>query len=80
MKDASVEREHARPLISVVAPFYNEELVIDEFFPAVIDVLQATGMAWEIVCVDDGSRDSSLERLLGRGQDQPSGEGARVVA
>ena len=72
MKDASVERENVRPLISVVAPFYNEELVIDEFFPAVIDVLRATGLEWEIVCVDDGSRDSSLERLLAAARINPA--------
>lgn len=72
MKDASVERAQAHPLISVVAPFYNEELNIERFFPAVLDVLQTTGMAWEIVCVDDGSGDRTLEYLLAAAKAEPS--------
>lgn len=72
MKDASVERANARPLVSIVAPFYNEELVIDRFFPPVIDVLQTTGLEWEIVCVDDGSRDRTLDGLLAVARGNPS--------
>jgi len=72
LKDASVERANARPLVSIVAPFYNEELVIDRFFPPVIDVLQTTGLEWEIVCVDDGSRDRTLDGLLAVARGNPS--------
>jgi glycosyltransferase involved in cell wall biosynthesis len=66
-----VARAEARPLLSVVAPFYNEELVVERFFPAIIDVLQATGLAWEIVCVDDGSSDQTLEYLLAAAKTRP---------
>ena len=59
-------------LVSIVAPFYNEEMVIDRFFPAVIDVLQTTGLEWEIVCVDDGSRDRTLDGLLAVARGNPS--------
>jgi undecaprenyl-phosphate 4-deoxy-4-formamido-L-arabinose transferase len=52
-------------LISVVVPVYNEE----ENLPPLLDRLQAalrtTGMSFEIVFVDDGSRDGSLEVLKG---------------
>ena len=72
MKDVSVARANACPLVSIVVPFYNEEIVISQFFPAVIDVVQTTGLEWEIVCVDDGSRDRTLECLLAVARVNPS--------
>ena len=72
MNDASVDRTNTRPVISIVAPFYNEELLIDLFFRTVIDILEETEMEWEIVCGDDGSRDRTLERLLAGARANPS--------
>ncbi|SAL38896.1 glycosyltransferase family 2 protein [Caballeronia humi] len=52
-------------IISLVVPFYNEEDVIDEFFATVRPVLDAVPDSdYEIVCVNDGSRDLTLEKLL----------------
>ncbi len=51
-------------LVSVVAPVYNEEASIDEFYARVCSALD--GIPFEIVLVDDGSTDGSplrLERL-----------------
>ncbi len=51
-------------LLSVVAPVYNEEATIEEFYGRVCSAL--TGVSFELVLVDDGSTDSSavvLERL-----------------
>lgn len=72
MKDASVDRTNTRPVISLVAPFYNEEPLIDRFFKTVIEILQKTGLEWEIVCVDDGSSDRTLERLLAGARANPA--------
>jgi dolichol-phosphate mannosyltransferase len=47
--------------ISVVVPLFNEELVIDEMYRRLSLVLGQTGMDWEIVLVDDGSRDRTVE-------------------
>jgi glycosyltransferase involved in cell wall biosynthesis len=51
-------------MISLVAPFYNEELVVDKFFSRVIPILEKLGCPYEIVCVNDGSGDATLALLL----------------
>jgi dolichol-phosphate mannosyltransferase len=51
-------------LLSVVAPVFNEEATIDRFHARVCEALQ--GIPFELVLVDDGSRDGTalaLERL-----------------
>ncbi|MCW8949364.1 MAG: glycosyltransferase family 2 protein [Sedimenticola sp.] len=49
--------------ISLVAPFYNEEEGIEEFFTTVIPILEQAGDSFEIICVNDGSSDKTLELL-----------------
>lgn len=51
-------------MLSVVVPIYNEEENIPAFYEALAKVLDCIGEYCEIVFVNDGSRDSSLERLL----------------
>jgi glycosyltransferase involved in cell wall biosynthesis len=51
-------------MLSVVVPIYNEEENIKAFHGAVAAVMETTQEAWEIVYVNDGSRDSSLTLLL----------------
>jgi len=58
-------------MISVVVPIYNEEENIPAFHAAVATVMEKTGEDWEIVFVNDGSRDSSLTLLLGIQQRDP---------
>jgi glycosyltransferase involved in cell wall biosynthesis len=48
------------PSISVVAPAYNEQEVLEEFHRRVSAVLAGLGCAYEIVLVNDGSRDGTL--------------------
>ena len=53
------------PRLSLAVPFYNEREVIDHFFSSVVPALEAlSGMQFEIVCVNDGSRDTTLEQLI----------------
>ncbi len=49
----------ATQLISIVSPVYNEEAVLPELYRRIRDTMDATGEAWELVLVDDGSRDGS---------------------
>ncbi len=51
------------PTISVVAPAYNEQELIDEFVRRVRAAVQPTGVDFEIVLVDDGSRDGTFDRI-----------------
>ncbi|MDX2188142.1 MAG: glycosyltransferase family 2 protein [Opitutaceae bacterium] len=52
-----------KPLISIIVPCYNEE----ESLPLLIERLSAAAATWpgtyEVVCVDDGSRDRTWELL-----------------
>jgi glycosyltransferase involved in cell wall biosynthesis len=50
--------------ISVVIPVYNEEDNVAEGFREVTGVLASTGRPYEIIYVDDGSRDATVSRLL----------------
>ncbi|TAK66891.1 MAG: glycosyltransferase [Betaproteobacteria bacterium] len=63
-------------MISIVCPFYNEQELIGEFFGRLISVLNATGDEFEIICVNDGSRDNTLTGLLAAQSRYP---GVRVV-
>ena len=53
-----------RPTFSVVVPIWNEEQVIPELYRRVVQIMDATGESWELVCVNDGSHDRSLEMLV----------------
>jgi Glycosyl transferase family 2 len=52
-------RDH--PTVSVVAPVFNEEAILEELYRRVRDVLDGAGEDWELVMVNDGSRDRSPE-------------------
>jgi polyisoprenyl-phosphate glycosyltransferase len=62
--NASHYPEKASIELSLVVPIHNESAGLDEFFARVSPVLENLGCAYEIICVDDGSTDSSLDRLL----------------
>lgn len=55
----------ARGKVSVVIPVYNEEANIPELVPRLFAVLDALGRPSEVICIDDGSRDRSLDVLRG---------------
>jgi len=52
-------------VLSVVIPIYNEEEVLDPLHASLTQVLGEIGEPWEIVYVNDGSTDSTLDKLLG---------------
>jgi len=49
--------------LSVVVPVYNEVESLPKLVQAIADVLSPTAYRYEIVCVDDGSKDGSSELL-----------------
>jgi dolichol-phosphate mannosyltransferase len=49
------------PAYSIVAPVYNEAKSLPEFYERVRQTLDAQGELWELILVNDGSRDQSLE-------------------
>ena len=52
-----------KPIYSVVAPVYNEKGNLEKFCTRVAHTMNALGEAWELVLVNDGSTDGSLELL-----------------
>ncbi|MBF0154270.1 MAG: glycosyltransferase [Magnetococcales bacterium] len=59
----------ATPDISIVVPVYNEELVLPHLFARLYPALEALQRTYEVVFIDDGSRDASailLHRQHGR--------------
>ena len=48
-----------KPVISVVAPVYNEEGNLELLYQRVSEVLESTGEPWELILVNDGSYDRS---------------------
>jgi glycosyltransferase involved in cell wall biosynthesis len=59
------------PVISIVAPAYNEARNVADFLAALVPVLERTGEPWEIVFVDDGSRDDTIGVLLAARSQEP---------
>ncbi len=51
--------------LSVVVPCYNEQEVLPEFHRRLAGVLEALGLPWEVVYVNDGSRDGTLGVMRG---------------
>jgi polyisoprenyl-phosphate glycosyltransferase len=49
------------PILSVVAPCFNEEGVLHELYRRISQVLDDAGELWELVLVNDGSRDRTPE-------------------
>ena len=49
--------------VSVVVPVFNEEANLEEFLRRVLAVMDGRGDPFEVILVDDGSRDRSLEIL-----------------
>jgi glycosyltransferase involved in cell wall biosynthesis len=52
------------PVVSIVAPAYNEANNLAAFVAAMTPVLDSLGEPWELVFIDDGSRDATLGLLL----------------
>ncbi len=48
---------------SVVVPCFNEATGIEEFHNRLSAVMNELGGVWEVIYVNDGSEDATLERL-----------------
>ncbi len=64
--------------LSLVVPVYNEYENLPLLYPAIVAAIEPLKLEWEVVLVDDGSRDRSLEVLEKLAADAP--DHVRVVA
>lgn len=62
-------------MISIVAPVYNEEAVLPELHRRVAGVMDELGEPWELVLVNDGSRDRSAAVIAELHQQDPRVKG-----
>lgn len=49
--------------ISLVIPFYNEQAVIASLYKRLVKVADIWKHNWEVICIDDGSRDNTITLL-----------------
>ena len=59
------------PRLSVVVPFYNESENILRLHKAIVGALEPLGQSFEMVFVDDGSKDDTLDLAIGLARDDP---------
>ncbi len=50
--------------ISIVIPCYNEQEVLPELIRRLTNAAGQWGMEWEVICIDDGSRDDTWPMLM----------------
>ena len=50
--------------ISIIVPCYNEEQGLEILFERLLRILDRLSLSYEVICVDDGSRDQTLEYLI----------------
>lgn len=58
------DQNSPRPILSLVIPVWNEEAVLGVLYERIVQVMDSTGDSWEVVFVNDGSRDRTLPMLL----------------
>ncbi len=63
------------PDISVVIPAYNEGEGVDRALATISGILQTVPGNWEIIVIDDGSRDDTYERVCLYAQTEPNVKG-----
>jgi glycosyltransferase involved in cell wall biosynthesis len=57
--------------LSVLTPMFNEEASVDALFDTLIPVLEGVTRDFEIICIDDGSRDRTVEKVRARQAREP---------
>lgn len=50
---------------SIITPVYNEEKILPELYRRINGIMEKVGATYEVILVDDGSKDKSLEIMKG---------------
>lgn len=57
--------ENQKPYLSIVAPVYNEEGNVKELHRRIVEACQKLGKPFEIIFIDDGSKDGTVKACEG---------------
>ncbi|MDH3746088.1 MAG: glycosyltransferase family 2 protein, partial [Acidobacteriota bacterium] len=66
------------PVLSIVVPALDEEENLVPLFDELAPILDDLGLPWELLFVDDGSRDETWSRVLQLGERDPRVRGLRL--
>lgn len=72
MDKAAPSSARAPKLLSVVVPLFNEQAIVPLLCDRLLAVLANIGCPWELIAVDDGSRDQTRPLLIERAKANPS--------
>jgi len=65
--------------VSIIVPVYNEDENIELLYKAVEKSVTTMGVPWELILVDDGSQDNSLEKIKSIVKEHPKHVSAVVL-
>ncbi|MEM8660785.1 MAG: glycosyltransferase family 2 protein [Pseudomonadota bacterium] len=71
MNTSAFKQRREQPTLSIVTPFYNEEASSQRFFQEVFAATDHLETTLELICVDDGSQDNTLQKLLSAAREEP---------
>ncbi len=71
-KNIAIKRDMSQaPILSVVIPMKDEAANIPHLFQRLFFVLRSLKLPFEVICIDDGSTDETLETLLKQREEYP---------
>jgi len=73
-----MQANHDRPHVSVVIPLYNETRAVAELCRRLREVLQQAAADYDVILIDDGSRDDTWARIQAAHADDPHVKGLRL--
>jgi undecaprenyl-phosphate 4-deoxy-4-formamido-L-arabinose transferase len=65
--------------ISVIIPVYNSEAILPDLVARLLPVLERSAGAWEVILVEDGSRDASWRAVERLASEHPSVHGVQLM-
>ena len=77
-RDTTVMSSSGPVDVSVVVPVYNERPTLGSLFDQCRDALDPLGVAWELIFVDDGSNDGSIDEIAALQARDPRARGLRL--
>ncbi|MDD5460761.1 MAG: glycosyltransferase family 2 protein [Methylococcales bacterium] len=66
-------------MISIICPFYNEDQMVPLFFKELFDAIRVIDDEIEVICINDGSRDQTLNKLIEQKNIAPANVKIRIL-